>query len=136
LACNKKEKDMESDVSHAFSAVAVDHALHPRHLGPLVTFNGHARITGPCGDTMEFWVFVRNGKMEAVTFITDGCGCSLACGSMATCLACSTTLEEAAAMQQQAILEALGRIPPDSEHCALLAANTLKAACENFSASH
>jgi hypothetical protein len=30
-------------------AVARDHAAHPRNHGPLKDFDGHARITGPCG---------------------------------------------------------------------------------------
>lgn len=84
---------------------------------------------------MEFWVFVRNDRLEEVTFITDGCGCSLACGSMATSLARGKTLREAAAVQQLDILEALGGIPTESEHCALLAATTLRAACENVPAT-
>ena len=29
-------------------------AAHPRNHGPLKDFDGHAGITGPCGDTMEF----------------------------------------------------------------------------------
>ncbi len=28
----------------------------PRNYGPLDCFDVHARITGPCGDTMEFWL--------------------------------------------------------------------------------
>jgi len=116
----------------SFSAMARDHAAHPRHRGPLKVFDGHARITGPCGDTMEFWLTARNGKVHRVSFITDGCGPSLACGSMATCLAEGKRVEDAAGLQQQDILEALGGLPKEFEHCALLAANTLKAAGEDY----
>ena len=115
----------------SFSATARDHAVNPRHYGPLDVFDGHARITGPCGDTMEFWVTARDGKVESVSFSTDGCGPSLASGSMAACLAESLRIEAAAVLRQQDILEALGGLPKESEHCALLAANTLKAACED-----
>jgi len=115
----------------SFSAAARDHAMNPRHHGTLEVFDGHARITGPCGDTMEFWLLARNGKVEKVSFITDGCGPSLACGSMAACLAEGKRVEDAAGLRQQDILEALGGLPEESEHCALLAANTLKAACED-----
>ncbi len=114
------------------SAVAIDHATNPRNLGPLALFDGHSKITGPCGDTMEFWLTARNDKIIRVTFITDGCGPSLASGSMATCLAQGKRIQEAASIKQQDILEALEGLPQDSQHCARLAANTLKAACENF----
>ena len=115
----------------SFSAAARDHAMNPRHHGTLEVFDGHARITGPCGDTMEFWLLARNGKVDKVSFITDGCGPSLACGSMAACLAEGKRVEDAAGLRQQDILGALGGLPEESEHCALLAANTLKAACED-----
>ena len=113
------------------SAVARDHAVNPRHHGPLEVFDGHARITGTCGDTMEFWLLAPSAKVEKVSFITDGCGPSLACGSMAACLVEGKVIEDAAALRQIDILDALGGLPPEFEHCALLAADTLKAACEN-----
>ena len=112
-----------------FSALARDHAAHPRNYGPMETFDGHARITGPCGDTMEFWLIARDGKVERISFVTDGCGPSLASGSMATTLAEGKLIENAAALRQEDILDSLGGFPAESEHCALLAANTLKAAC-------
>ena len=122
---------MECIDLEGFSATARDHAVHPRHHGPPEVFDGHARITGPCGDTMEFWLLAPSGKVERLSFITDGCGPSLACGSMATCLTEGKRIEDAAGLKQQDILDALGGMPKESEHCALLAANTLKAACED-----
>lgn len=121
----------ESDVE-GFSRVAVDHARHPRNMGPLQEFNGHARITGPCGDTMEFWVRVVQDRTEQVSFITDGCGSSVACGSMASVLTQGRNLQDALAMEQRDVLQALGEFPQDVQHCALLAATVLKAACHDY----
>jgi len=123
---------MECFDLEGFSEVVREHAAHPRNHGPLKDFDGRARITGPCGDTMEFWLSVRNGYVKKTSFITDGCGASLACGSMATSLAEGRRVKDAAALRQQDILEALGGLPKESAHCALLAANTLKAACEDY----
>jgi NifU-like protein involved in Fe-S cluster formation len=50
---------------------------------------------------------------------------------MATCLAKGKSIADSAAIAQQDILRALGGLPPEVEHCALLAANTLKAACDD-----
>jgi nitrogen fixation NifU-like protein len=115
-----------------FSSTVFEHAQNPRNLGPLSSFDGHARITGPCGDTMEFWLVVRNERVKKASFITDGCGSSLACGGMATCLAEGRRVEDAAAVRQQDIVRALGGLPKEVEHCALLAASTLRAACEDY----
>ena len=101
-----------------FSAVARDHAAHPRNYGPLAAFHGHARITGPCGDTMEFWLTAREGRVERVSFVTDGCGPSLASGSMATVLAQGKPVEQARTLRQENILDAFGGFPQESEHCA------------------
>jgi ATP-binding protein involved in chromosome partitioning len=123
---------MECKELYKLSETARDHATNPRNCGALDNFDGHARITGPCGDTMEFWLSVSDGRIQRVSFTTDGCGPSLACGSLATSLAEGRRLEEAAALGQEDILKALGEFPEEYEHCALLVANTLKAACDDF----
>jgi len=115
------------------SEVARSHAMAPRDYGSMEEFDGNARITGPCGDTMEFWITVRDGAAERVSFITTGCGPSLASGSMAVTLALGKSLEEVTVLQQKDVLEGLGGLPKESEHCALLAVNTLRAACQDFS---
>lgn len=126
---------MESTERVIWSPAVIDHALHPRNLGALPVFNGHARNTGPCGDTMEFWLLVRGDTVERVSFTTDGCGPSHACGSMATCLAKSKHVTAVTAITQQDILDALGGLPAETRHCALLAAVTLKAACDDYRAT-
>ncbi len=113
------------------TAVASDHALRPRRWGPLRDWSGHARIKGPCGDTMEFWVDVEAGRVRRTSFVTDGCGSARACGDMAAALSEERPLDAALAVEQTDILEALGGLPAATEHCALLAANTLHAACRD-----
>lgn len=104
----------------------------PSNYGPLADFNGHARITGPCGDTMEFWLDVVEGRIARAGFTTTGCGPSRAAGSMATELACGRVVAEANRIEQADILESLGGLPSESEHCALLASNTLRAALADY----
>ena len=115
-----------------FSEIVLDHAHNPRNLGPPASFNGHAVVSGGCGDLMEFWVFVRGREVVRAAFDTNGCGSSLACGSMATCLAEKKRMPEVMSIDQNKILEALGGLPEKHRHCALLAANALRAACEDY----
>jgi ATP-binding protein involved in chromosome partitioning len=115
-----------------YSPEALEHARSPRHYGPLENFNGRARLTGSCGDTMEFWLKVEGDRVEEVSFVTDGCGPSLASGSMAATLAAGKPVVEAAVIRQKEILKALGGLPPADEHCELLAADTLQAACADY----
>ena len=86
--------EQEGRTGNVVSAALIDHAQRPRNNFALSNFSGRARITGPCGDTMEFWVQVRDNVVEQATFTTDGCGVSHACGSMTTCMAEGRPLEE------------------------------------------
>lgn len=81
---------------------------------------------------MEFWLRISEGRIVQVSFITTGCGSSRAAGSMTTELATGMPLREALEIQQSQVLLELGGLPKDSEHCALLAANTLKAAIRDY----
>ena len=121
---------MES--TFVYSAVAVDHAQNPRNLGRMNDCNGHTQLTGPCGDTMDFWVQVTGGQITRVNFDTDGCGSSLACGSMTTEIAVGKSVVAARGIDQQDVLDALGGFPEESQHCALLSVNTLRAACDDY----
>jgi NifU-like protein involved in Fe-S cluster formation len=56
------------------------------------------------------------------------------CGSTAANLVKLRTLEGAELLTQKDVLKAAGKIPQESHHCALLAANTLKAAIAGYRA--
>ena len=107
----------------------------PKNLGPMKDANGQAKIKGPCGDTVEMWLRIDGGKIRKATFMSDGCGYSQYCCSMATKLAEGMRTEEAAELTQAQVLAAAGTLPEDHRHCALLAANTIKAAVADFHAT-
>jgi nitrogen fixation NifU-like protein len=113
------------------SAAARQRADNPNFYGELRSHDGHAKITGSCGDTIEMWVRVHENQIVDIGFTTTGCGSSRAAGSMATELALGKTLSAAEKIEPTDILRALGGLPARSEHCALLAATTLRAAIES-----
>jgi nitrogen fixation NifU-like protein len=115
-----------------YSEIAIDHAMNPRNVGNMDNAGGFARITGPCGDTMEIWLKVRDATITESTFMTDGCGTTIAAGSMVTELAKGKTVIQAQKISQQDVLSALGGLPEESQHCALLAANTLREAVKDY----
>jgi len=117
-----------ADARKIYSETVIDHATKPRNLGIIDDCDGFARITGPCGDTMEVRLKVNNNKINEIYFMTDGCGTSIASGSMMTEMAKEKSVTEAMRICQQDVLSFLGGLPEESEHCALLASNTLKAA--------
>jgi NifU-like protein involved in Fe-S cluster formation len=58
--------------------------------------------------------------------MTDGCGATIACGSMLTKMVRSKTLSEAAEITHEDLLTALDGMPEGHEHCAKLAVKTLR----------
>ena len=129
---DKLQKLIMADMRKAYSQTTIDHAMNPRNLGDMADANGFGKVTGPCGDTMEIWLKVKNSTVADATFLTDGCGPSIASGSMATELASGRSIPEVLEISQQDILEALDGLPEESVHCALLAANTLKEAIKDY----
>jgi nitrogen fixation NifU-like protein len=123
---------VSADARSIYSETVIDHAQNPRNAGIMPDADGFARVTGPCGDTMEIWLKVKNNTLVGISFMTDGCGTSIASGSMVTEISRGKSIDEAQRISPQDVLDALDGLPEDSEHCALLAANTLKAAIRDY----
>ena len=126
------EQSVMEDMKRVYSEKTIDHFLSPRNLGEIPAHAGFGRVTGPCGDTMEIYLKVRDGRVRNASFLTDGCGTTIASDSMATELAKGKSISEAQKITQQDVLNALGGLPEDSLHCALLAANTLREAIKDY----
>ena len=114
-----------------FSETVLQEARQPQNMGVMLDADGHALLLGPCGDTMEMFVRLHDSRIEAAAFMTDGCGPTVACGSMLTRMAPGKTLEEATAMEAADLILALDGLPPEHVHCATLAVHTLHQALED-----
>ncbi len=123
---------MEEHVHSEFSSIAIDHARSPRNMGIMPVFDGHGSVAGSCGDSMDMWIRVQDDEIVDARFATDGCGSSIACGSMTTELARSRSLAGIAMLCPKDVLEALAGFPDESAHCAELAVDALKAACQDY----
>jgi len=129
----KKDEELYQEaIKQIFSEGVIDHGQNPRNCGVIAKSNAFGIIFGPCGDTMAVWLYIENNRITDISFTTDGCMTSIAAGSMATELAKDRILTNAQKLNQQDILNALGGLPKDSEHCALLAANTIKEAINDY----
>jgi len=87
---------------------------------------------GPCGDTMSFFLKIRNNIIEKANFLTDGCGVSVAAGCQTTLLIENRSLDEAKKLKPEDIDAALNGLPEDHKHCAELAIRTLKRAIDDY----
>ncbi len=114
-----------SDAREIYSEEVVRRWLDTPSASVMHDPDSHARVTGPCGDTMEVFLRVKEGCVSDASFVTDGCAASIACGSVVCDLALGKPAARLREVTQEAILEVLGGLPEADMHCALLAARTL-----------
>lgn len=126
------DEPVAEELRRVYSETALRHILRPRNLGAMEHAHGFGMVTGPCGDTMKIWLRVENNTVMAATFDTDGCGATVAAGSMVTELATGKSISQALRISPQDILDALGGLPEGNAHCALLAVNTLRKAINDY----
>ncbi len=91
-----------------------------------------ARVQGPCGDIMEFYLVIKEGKIHDVKCLADGCAPTQACAVLAASLVVGKTLEEALKISAGEILERLPDLPKDHRHCSILAVSTLYRAIADY----
>ncbi len=122
----------EDKAESASSRQPVQFYLGPYNEGAIEKPDSLAKVTGPCGDTMEISLRVEGNKIIESRFQVKGCAVSRACASIAAALAKGKELEEAWDIDEVQISAKLQRIPEDHRHCPVLAKDTLRQAIENF----
>ena len=120
------------ELKDTYSDTVVDHAVNPRNVGSMKDYDGFSMVSSSCDDTIQLWLKVRDNRIIDICFWTDGCGATIAAGSMMTELAKGSSISEALAISQQNIADALNGLPEGNLHCALLASNTLKEAVRDY----
>lgn len=122
---------VEIDHDIAFSEVARQLIRRKENMGCFEKPDAGGKVTGWCGDTMEIHLMLDGDTIKDARFMTDGCGATIACGSMLTKMARSKLLSEAMKISPDDLLTELISIPEDHEHCLSLAVSTLRAAVNN-----
>lgn len=104
----------------------------PANYGPLRNADGNARRTGPCGDTVEFWLSGENEMVEKASFTSDGCENSLRAASTVAYMVEGMPLDDANALGENDVLSTLDDFPKESFHCVTLALDVLHTALEDM----
>lgn len=122
---------IQKQVWAQYSEIVFDHARNPRNVGAMQGEDGYAAVTGQCGDTIQVWLKLDGDLISEISFWTDGCGTTIASGSIVTALAKGNSVDKALQITPLDVLKALGDLPDENAHCAFLAANTLHEAIRN-----
>ena len=126
------ETQVLEDAREVFSETVIEYAYNPRNIGKISDADGVGKMTGTCGDTMQISIRVENGRIKESRFLTDGCGASIACGSMLTEMITGKTIGAALMINSDDLLRSLDGLPDEHVHCSVLAVNTLREAIQDY----
>ena len=116
-----------------YSDIVMDHFMHPRNVGEIENPDGVGQVgNAKCGDIMKMYLKIKDGVIEDVKFETFGCGSAIASSSMATEMIRGKTIDEALAVTNRQVVEALGGLPAHKLHCSVLAEESIKSAIKNY----
>jgi nitrogen fixation NifU-like protein len=111
-----------------FSTTLLDHFNAPRNVGELPAPAVTVEVSNPaCGDVMRLSAIVEGEIVREARYKVRGCAASIAAGSALTELVSGRTLKDLRLLNAAAVERALGGLPAESRHAAVLCADTLRA---------
>lgn len=117
-----------------YNDTVMEHFTNPRNMGEIEDANGVGEVGNPsCGDVMKLYLKINDeGIIENSTFKTFGCGAAIASSSMTTEMLKGAKVEDALKLSNEAIVEALGGLPPAKIHCSIMAEEAVEAALKDY----
>ena len=116
-----------------YTETVMDHFMNPRNVGEIPNADGIGEVgNAKCGDIMKMYLKIQDNRVEDVKFETFGCGSAIASSSMATEMIKGKTIDEALAITNKDVVEALGGLPAHKLHCSVLAEESIKSAIKDY----
>lgn len=116
-----------------YSEKVMDHFANPRNVGEIENANAVGEVgNAKCGDIMKIYMDIEDNIIKDVKFKTFGCGAAIATSSMATEMVKGKTVDEALALTNKAVMEALDGLPTEKIHCSVLAEEAIRSAIEDY----
>lgn len=116
-----------------YTQTVMDHFMNPKNVGVIEDADGVGEVgNAKCGDIMKIYLKIENDIIVDVKFKTFGCGSAIASSSISTEMIKGKTVDEALAMTNRQVVEALGGLPPVKMHCSVLAEQAIKAAIQDY----
>ena len=120
-----------------YSEKVMDHFMNPRNVGEIDGADGVGEVGNPaCGDMMRLYLKIEGGKVVDAKFRTFGCGAAIASSSMLTEMIKGKTIEEAQAISNQHVADALDGLPAVKIHCSVMAEQAVKSALDDYAKKH
>jgi len=126
------QAEIFEDAKQALGERGLQRWRNPKFNGKMEDPDGYAKVTGECGDTMEFFLKFENNRVSNASYSTNGCASSNVSGSFAAELTIGKDPDEIADITEENVLNSIGRLPKEDRHCASLAARTIQEALTHY----
>jgi nitrogen fixation protein NifU and related proteins len=119
-----------------YSELVRAHYANPRNTGSIAEPSGKALVKSPFdSDTVLITLRIAGGLVEDIKFKCMGCAVAIACSSMATEMVLRKPVDEAYALTEQQVADALGGIPEYKMRCSNLAPLAIREAIDQWRSS-
>lgn len=115
-----------------YSDKAIHYYLDRVNVGAIEDPDACSTYTGPCGDTMEFFIDIESGILKDIKFQAIGCAGSFSAGSAIAEMCNGLPVDEAMKISEADIFRHLEEVPEPKIHCITLARKTFILALENY----
>ena len=103
-----------------------------RFFGRMTDPSGGAFVRGPCGDTMEFYLVIKEDIITEVKCYTDGCSVTKACGRAVAKRVIGRNILDALGTNPKEIIDTEKDLPKENRHCAILAVSAMYRAIADY----
>ena len=124
--------DKKFDFWQDHSANFLEMAFRNDHAEAIANPDGYAKKTGDCGDTIEFFLLVKDKMIARVGHRINGCRNTFACANTIAHLSEGHPVNHAWEITPEQVAAFLETLPPDHFHCAELAVGALYLALANL----
>jgi nitrogen fixation NifU-like protein len=111
---------------------AIKYYLNKINIGQIEKPTVQFAYTGPCGDTMKIYLNIESNIVKDAKFQAVGCAGTFSAGSALMEIAKNKNLEEVKKITEKDILNHLGSMPQQKNHCICLAITTFQKAIEKY----
>ena len=111
----------------------IEHFQNPKNVGEIQDPDGVGTVgNAHCGDIMQIYIRVSQGKITDARFKTFGCGAAIATSSILTERIKGATIDEALKISETISDEVLSQVPKEKTPCFTLATSALRLAIEEY----